>query len=78
MKIKKVRKELLKYIDCCEDKQVKALYYFLDSIGEFSKMSKKEIKVYNKEIDKAMQESNKGNYSTHEEVVVTIQKRFKK
>ena len=78
MKIKKVRKELLNFIDNCEDKQVKALYNFLESIGEFSKISKKEKKVYNKEIDKAMQEFNKGNYFTHEEVVATIQKRFKK
>jgi predicted transcriptional regulator len=78
-----IREKLQEYIKTADDKKVKAIFTMLETeidttFNNSLKMSEKEIDEYNKEIDEAMIEINKGNFTTHEEVVSIIKKRYEK
>ena len=62
-----IRKKLVDYLKTADDKKVKAMYALLeDEIEQGGRIS---IEQYNKEIDEAMEEINRGEFYTHEEVV---------
>lgn len=77
MTTEKKRKKLVEYINDCDDKMAKAIFEILKTNADFPLLSKKEIKLYNKEIDKAMKEIDKGNFVTHEEVKAQLKKKVK-
>ncbi len=67
-----IRKKLSDYLQIADDKKVKAMYALLeDDIKQFENVS---IEEYNKEIDEAEEEYNKGNFITHEAMLTEIKK----
>jgi predicted transcriptional regulator len=61
-----IRKKLHLFIDEIEEKKVKAIYtLFEEEINQAERIS---IEQYNKELDEAENEFEKGEYITHEEM----------
>jgi GTP-binding protein EngB required for normal cell division len=77
-----IREKLQEYIKTADDKKVKAIFTMLEtdieSYNISPKMCAEDIAEYNKDIEVAMSEIDKGNFSTHEEVVSMIKKRYEK
>lgn len=62
-----IRQKLSNYLQVADDKKVKAIYALLeDEINQTGRIS---LEQYNKEIDEAMEEVERGEVYTHEEVV---------
>lgn len=65
-----IRKKLHQFIDNIEEKKAKAIYtLFEEEIKQGDRIS---IEQYNKEIDEAEAEFEKGDYITHEEMVKKV------
>jgi len=63
-----IREELHKYIDSSEDEIIAAVFELFKSYNSIPKENLDEIDKYNQEINDAMAEYNKGNYTLHEDV----------
>jgi predicted transcriptional regulator len=65
-----IRKKLHQFIDNIEEKKAKAIYtLFEEEIKQGDRIS---IEQYNKEIDEAEAEFEKGDHITHEEMVKKV------
>ena len=64
-----IREKLHKYIDSSDDDIVTALFAFFKSYNDVPKEKQEDISEYNQEINEAMSEYAKGNYTTHEDVL---------
>jgi predicted transcriptional regulator len=61
-----IRKKLHQYIDESEEKKIHAIYTLLED--EITNGSRISIEQYNKEIEEAEAEIDRGEYITHEEL----------
>ena len=67
-----IRKKLLEYIKIADDKKVKAMYALLeDDIEQDGRIS---IEQYNKELEEAEAEFEKGEFITHAEAIKQMKK----
>ena len=62
-----IRKELHQYIDNSTDEVIAAVYALLKTYNT-THSEETDIDEYNKDIDAAMKEMDKGEYTPHEEV----------
>jgi predicted transcriptional regulator len=62
-----IRKKLVDYMKVADDKKIKAMYALLED--DIEQGGRTSIEQYNKEIDEAMEEIERGEFHTHEEVV---------
>jgi hypothetical protein len=74
-----VKKELSVYLPLLSDRQQEIL---LDMVKNILHIDKKEkhitVEQYNKELDLAIQQINKGDFSTHDDVVKASKKWLKR
>jgi hypothetical protein len=73
-----IREKLHQYIDNSEDDIINAVFALFKTYNNSPKMNSADIDEYNKDIDEAMAEIDKGNFYTHEEVKSMIKKRYEK
>lgn len=73
-----IREKLHQYVDNSEDDIINAVFALFKTYNNSPKMNGDDINKYNKEIDDAMDEMNKGEYYTHDEVKSIIKKRYEK
>ena len=73
-----IREKLHKYIDSSEDDIIAAVFAFFKTYNNIPKDEPLDITEYNKDISDAMEEIDKGEFHTHEEVEAIIKKRYEK
>ncbi len=78
MSIIEIREKLHEYVDNSEDDIINAVFALFKTYNNSPKMNSKDILEYNKEIDEAMKEIDKGKLFTHNEVESMIKKRYEK
>ena len=67
-----IRKKLLDYMKVADDKKIKAMYALLeDDIEQDGRIS---IEQYNKELEEAEAEFEKGEFITHAEAIKQMKK----
>ena len=67
------REQLHKLIEKSDDSIVMAIYAMLKSYNEDS-FSQTDLEEYNNDIDKAMEEINQGEFTTHEQAIKKLHK----
>lgn len=65
-----IRKKLHKFIDNIEEKKAKAIYTLFEE--EIKQVERISIAQYNKEIDEAEAEFEKGDYITHDALLKKV------
>ena len=65
-----IRKKLHQFIDNIEEKKAKAIYTLFEK--EIKQGDRISIKQYNKEIDEAEAEFEKGDYISHEALIKKV------
>ena len=65
-----IRKKIHEFIDNIEEKKAKAIYTMFE--GEIKQGERISLEQYNKEIDEAEAEFEKGDYVTHAAIVKKI------
>jgi hypothetical protein len=73
-----IREKLHQYVDNSEDDIINAVFALFKTYNNSSKMNNEDILEYNKDIEEAMAEIDKGNFFTHSEVESLIKKRYEK
>ncbi len=73
-----IREKLHQYVDNSEDDIINAVFALFKTYNNSHKMNSADIVEYNKEINEAMTEIDKGNFYTHTEVELMIKKRYEK
>ncbi|MCY7293197.1 MAG: hypothetical protein LH615_13550 [Ferruginibacter sp.] len=73
-----IREKLHKYIDSSEDDIIAAVFAFFKTYNNIPKDEPLDIAEYNKDINEAMAEIDRGEFNTQEEVEAIIKKRYEK
>ena len=73
-----IREKLHKYIDSSEDDIIAAVFAFFKTYNNIPKDEPLDIAEYNKDINEAMAEIDRGEFYTQEEVEAIIKKRYEK
>ncbi|MFN0083284.1 MAG: hypothetical protein ACKVOM_12275 [Ferruginibacter sp.] len=73
-----IREKLHKYIDSSEDDIIAAVFAFFKTYNNIPKDEHLDIAEYDKDINDAMEEIDKGDFYTQEEVEAIIKKRYEK
>ena len=73
-----IREKLHKYIDISEDDIVAAVFALFKTYNNIPKDKPLDIAEYNKDINDAMAEIDRGEFYTQDEVEAIIKKRYEK
>ena len=73
-----IREKLHQYVDNSEDDIINAVFALFKTYNNSPKMNNEDILEYNKDINEALKEIDKGNFLSHSEVESLIKKRYEK